>query len=353
RLGIHIAAPGLGISPESPAGLIARERLSTVYMPGNKITMLPDEVVRAYSLDAGTARPAISLYLDFDPATFAVRSSFSRVEQVPIAANLRHQQIESLNAVFEAGPDAPLPDLPYASELRTLHALAVVLATARGDTGSNHDRAEYMFYVVDDRIQITERKRGAPIDKLVAELMILVNRSWGKLLADNDVAAIYRAQAQGKVRMTTAAGEHQGLGVSHYAWSSSPLRRFVDLTNQWQLIALLDGATPPFARNSASLLGAIRDFELTYAAYGEFQDKMEHYWCLRWLVQEGVTETLATVVRESVVKFRDLPLYVRVPSLPPELQPGTGVQVAVTGVDLIDSTVEVVFKSRLGGDAPN
>ena len=61
----------------------------------------------------------------------------------------------------------------------------------------------------------------------------------------------------------------------------------------------------------------------------------------------------ATVVRENVVKFRDLPLYVRVPSLPPELQPGTGVQVVVTAVDLIDSTVEVVFKSRLGGDAPN
>lgn len=181
--------------------------------------------------------------------------------------------------------------------------------------------------------------------------MILVNKTWGRFLADHDVAAIYRAQAQGKVRMTTAAGEHQGLGVSHYAWSSSPLRRYIDLINQWQLVALLDGRAPPFARNSASLQGAIRDFEATYSAYGEFQDRMEQYWCLRWLLQEGVTRTAAAVVRENVVKFRDLPLFVRVPSLP-ELAPGTTVQVEITEIDLIDSTVAAVYVARPETPAP-
>lgn len=53
RVGIHIAAPALGIAIDSALDKIARDRLSTVYMPGNKITMLPDAACAVYSLDAG------------------------------------------------------------------------------------------------------------------------------------------------------------------------------------------------------------------------------------------------------------------------------------------------------------
>src|SRR5579871_241076 len=165
----------------------------------------------------------------------------------------------------------------------------------------------------------------------------------------SDIAAIYRAQSQGKVKITTVPSPHEGLGVSYYAWSSSPLRRYVDLVNQWQLASLLNGTAPPYQRNSASLLGAIRDFEQSYMAYGEFQDRMERYWCLRWLLQENVRQTHATVVRDNSVKFRDLPLYVRVPSLPPDVTPGTQVIVEVAAVDLIDSTIDAIYKSRLSG----
>jgi exoribonuclease-2 len=70
---------------------------------------------------------------------------------------------------------------------------------------------------------------------------------------------------------------------------------------------------------------------------------MEHYWCLRWLLQEAVTATAAEVVRENVVKLAHLPLYVRVPSLP-DLPPGTTVEVEVADVDLIDTHVRCVYK---------
>ena len=43
---------------------------------------------------------------------------------------------------------------------------------------------------------------------------------------------------------------------------------------------------------------------------------MEHYWCLRWLLQEGVTETVATVIRDNLVRFDRLPLVVRLADLP-------------------------------------
>jgi exoribonuclease-2 len=137
--------------------------------------------------------------------------------------------------------------------------------------------------------------------------------------------------------------------VSSYAWMSSPLRRYVDLVNQWQLIAATRGQRAPFARNSEALLAALRAFEVTTARYDEYQRAMEHYWCLRWLAQENVTETEATVLRETLVRLDGLPLAVRVPSLP-ELEPGTRVRLAVEPPDLIERTVACIWKATLGRD---
>ena len=97
---------------------------------------------------------------------------------------------------------------------------------------------------------------------------------------------------------------------------TSPLRRYVDLVNQWQLAAALGAGRAPFSRNSDALLGALRAFEVTYARYDEHQRAMESYWSLRWLQQEGMTQVEATVLRENLVRFACVPLVVRVPSLP-------------------------------------
>lgn len=348
RIGIHIAAPGLGIRPDSALGAIARNRLSTVYMPGRKITMLPEEVVERFTLSAGRDCPALSLYLEVGP-DYAIRGASSRVERVPVAANLRHHDIEPLfNEETLAGGG---PEFDYKRELTLLWEFATVLEAGRGKPSTNQQNAEYSFYVdwaePEGRIDIVERRRGSPLDKLVAELMIVANATWGRLLAEAQVAAIYRVQAAGKVRMTTAALSHEGLGVDCYAWSSSPLRRYVDLINQWQLLAHLSGEAPPFTARSEALLSAMRDFEVTYAAYAEFQRGMERYWCLRWLLQEGVDETPARVVRESLVRLERLPLFLRCPSLP-ACDPRTRVNVAVSGIDLLATEAHCRYLTTLG-----
>jgi len=343
RVGIHIAAPGLGFKPGSPIAAIARERLSTAYMPGRKLTMLPSEVVERYTLAEGGARPALSLYVEVDPHTLQIVASETRIEAVPIAANLRHHEVERLNESFLRGEHDP--DIPFSAGLLWLYRFAQALEDARGKP-DNSNRVDFSFHVENDWVTITQRKRGAPLDKLVSETMILTNRLWGKLLDDHAAAAIYRAQGDGKVRMTTIASEHQGLGVSHYAWSSSPLRRYVDLVNQWQLLAVTRGEQPPYTRKSDELLSALRDFELTYAAYDVFQRHMEQYWCLRWLVQEEVKTARAEVLRENLVRFLDVPLYTRVPSLT-ESAPGTAVVLEIEAVDLIDMQVRCLYKKPL------
>ena len=343
RVGIHIAAPALGIAPGSPLDAVARERLSTAYMPGFKVTMLPGDVVQRYSLDAGTERPVVSLYLNVAAGDFAVRGRHSRLERVRIAANLRYGEIEALNAAFETGGSA---GRAREEALRTLWRFAEALEARRGKPAVNTALVDYVFRVHEGRVRIEPRRRGAPLDKLVSELMILANASWGELLAERDVAALYRVQSAGKVRMSVHAEPHEGLGLACYAWMSSPLRRYADLVNQWQLAAALGARKPPFARTSEALLAALRAFELTYARYDEHQRVMEHYWCLRWLEQEAVREASAVVLRENLVRFEGLPLTVRVPSLP-ALAPGARVRLALRGIDLLERSLDCDYRETL------
>ena len=339
RIGIHIAAPGLAIARGSPLDAVARARLSTVYMPGNKITMLPDSVVQHYTLAGGVDCPAVSLYLTVNES-LEVLSHESRLERVHIAANLRHHEVEPwFNAETVGGP---LPDRPFKDELLHLWHFANACEGRRGKPSATQGINDYNFAIQGDlgdpdacSVDISERKRGSPLDKLVAELMIVANATWGGLLAEKNIACLYRAQTQGKVRMTTSPLPHEGLGVPQYAWMTSPLRRYCDLVNQWQLIACLKGETPAFAQKSAELFAALRDFELTYAAYAEFQRLMERYWCLRWLQQRAVTTLVATVRREQLVKLDHLPLLLRVASLPADLLPGQQILLAIDTLDLL------------------
>ena len=339
RIGIHIAAPGLAIAHGSPLDAVARARLSTVYMPGNKITMLPDAVVQNYTLAGGVDCPAVSLYLTVSES-LEILSHESRLERVHIAANLRHHEVEPwFNAETVGGA---LPDRPFKDELLHLWHFANACEGRRGKPSATQGINDYNFSIQGDlgdpdtcTVDISERKRGSPLDKLVAELMIVANATWGGLLAEKNIACLYRAQTQGKVRMTTSPLPHEGLGVPQYAWMTSPLRRYCDLVNQWQLIACLKGETPAFAQKSAELFAALRDFELTYAAYAEFQRLMERYWCLRWLQQRESTTLVATVRREQLVKLDHLPLLLRIASLPADLLPGQQVLLAIDTLDLL------------------
>ncbi len=331
-LGIHIAAPGLAVLPASPIDQLGRARLSTVYMPGYKLTMLPDAVVQNYTLQEGRDCPAVSLYVTLDEATLAITDSVTRLELVPIAANLRHDVLDATftEAFFSATDSiAASARIDWAEELIFLHRLARHLKAerevARGKP-ENFNRPDYNFKldnpsgqepVGDEQVSITTRQRGAPLDLIVAEAMILANSTWGNWLAEHGVPGIYRSQASlapgVKVRMGTKALPHAGLGVKSYAWSTSPLRRYTDLVNQWQIIACVKhGKTAalvaPFKPKDAELFSIISGFDAAYSAYNAYQNGIERYWTLKYLQQNGITEITATAFKDHLVRADDLPL---------------------------------------------
>lgn len=356
RIGIHIAAPGLGIKRADAIDAIARARMSTVYMPGTKITMLPDALVAAFTLDEGKHCPALSLYATLDPSDWSLLSTETRVELVPIAVNLRHNDLDA--QVTEAALAAASGDYPHKADIALLWQWAQALEQARmvkresfGLRPEQNNRVDFNFYVDDDRVTITRRKRGAPLDKIVAELMIFANSTWGKFLADHGVPGIYRAQGGGgwpakmQVRMVTHAAPHQGLGVDQYAWSTSPLRRYTDLLNQWQILACLEHgvAAPlvaPFKPRDADLFAIVSAFDAAYSGYAEFQSIMERYWCLRWLAQQQARQVDAVVLKDEVLRLVDIPLIIRLPGMP-QIARGLQVKLELLRWDEVDLSVEV------------
>ena len=383
-VGVHIAAPALWIKTQDPVDLIARARLSTVYMPGAKITMLPQSIIEYFTLTEGRACPALSLYVTFDAKTLTVQNTQTKVERVHIERNLRHDQLDQIvttqwlngeqanaeNAWCEEDDQAA--HLPKA-ELSFLHRLALHLKAAREvvrGKPENYNRPDFNFLIErreedlnsgaalkgDELVRLVPRHRGAPLDLIVAEAMILANSTWGKLMADLGVPGIYRSQASMapgiKVRMGTRALPHAGIGVPCYAWSTSPLRRYTDLVNQWQICACAEhGATAalvaPFKPKDTDLLVIIAAFDSTYSAYNAYQSSMERYWTLKYLEQERIEELTVGIFKTypgtpPLARADTLPLVLSINGAP-ELQRGSLVRVRLSGIDLMTLDIKADF----------
>ena len=376
-VGIHIAAPGLAITPGSELDKLGRTRLSTVYMPGYKITMLPDEVVQIYTLDEGRANPAVSLYVTYDEATLEVKNKVTKLERVPVAVNFRHDKLDHI--VTEEWLHTPSlhvegtpPELQERrSELMFLYRLAQQLKADREQVRGkpeNFSRPDYTFRLEgndgeepqgNEIVSITTRKRGAPLDLIVAEAAIVANSTWGGWLAELGVPGIYRSQASMapgvKVRMSTKALPHAGMGVKSYSWATSPLRRYVDLVNQWQIIACArHGATAalaaPFKPKDAELFGIISSFDGAYSAYNGYQQGMERFWTLKYLEQNAITELDGAVIKDNgpngvLVRADTLPLVISVAGT--AVPRGARVRVKLGDIDEITLDIHGTVTERL------
>ena len=354
RVGIHIAAPSLAIKSGDKMEKNIMERLSTVYFPGGKITMLPENWIAAFSLDAGAYRPAVSIYFDVD-GEFNVGGPTCKIEAVNIAENLRIQAIEPhFNA--ETGLDeAGEMMFAHHQDLIWFHQFAVALQKARGKY--EPDRAPQYDYSIEldeeGNVSVVHRERGSPIDMLVSEMMILANSTWAQMLHDNDLPGLFRVQPAGKVRMSTKSEPHIGMGVQHYGWFTSPLRRAADYINQKQLLSLIDdSAEPLFQQSDAELFAALRDFDTAYAAYADFQRQMEAYWSLVYLQQQGTNELTATILKEDLVRIEGLPLVTRATGIPFDALPKSQVLLKITELDPEKQFIALNYVKAVAPPAP-
>lgn len=370
RIGIHIAAPSLAVTRDDAADAHAASRMSTLYMPGEKVTMLPDHWVAQFSLDAGTTRVVFSIYTTFH-ADLAGNEAFAdvqtRVEQVKISDNLRHDTPQM--QLSKADLDGARADYPLATELQVLWQAAQKLSAIRDAVRGkpeNNNRADFSYEVDtaegaiptgEESVTITQRMRGSPIDKIVSEWMIFANVQWASWLRDLRIPALFRTQSHMGVRTSTHAQAHLAMGVPAYMWATSPLRRYADWLNQMQLLAAVRyGVTAPmkapFQPKEADLLARMSQFDEKYRAYAGQQSTMERYWCLRWVAQQmsdGIFETQALLIRENVLRLADIPLYLN-SILPTDTPLQSRLRVQLQDIDWVKLEVGVRVMGRIEGD---
>ena len=420
QIGVHIAAPSLVMTPKDALDEVASHRMSTAYFPGGKITMLPKSVVDVFSLEAGQARPALSLYVEVSPSGEIVSTPphHTVIELVPIQQNLRLHEIEDVltqayfdemnneqgneqgndqgnHQVKELGSEDQLIEasdvevastnktIPFENELKLLWACAKVLFAKRQEVKvANGQRAEQLgnndpnallrdfgFSILNEQgltidpedvlaqpvndskwqVEITPRSRGSVVDTIVAEWMIFTNQTWGTYLASNELPAIFRAQ-QGwgaqRTRMQTTPCRHEGLGVENYAWCTSPLRRYADLVNQWQLIALVKNGmmaklVAPFVPKDTKIMGLCAEFDARYTSYNAYQQLVERYWCLKWVNQQGLPlRVQARTLKDGMIRVEAIPLRLIVPELA-NTRRGVSVEIEIISTDLLNLNASV------------
>lgn len=332
-VGIHIAAPAL----DKRLTEFVTMNISTLYYPDGKITMLPDNIIEKYSLVEKSKLPVVSIYFSLDNE-FNILESNSKVEIVEIKANLR---IESLEKLFRIESLSAEFGYPYEKELKILYQFAEKLEQKRGKPSVNNLVPDYNFTLGENKVIINPRMRGNPIDKLVSELMILANCSWGRMLTNAFIPAIYRVkQPNYPVRMTLTPDSHTGLNVDYYTWATSPLRRSSDFINQHQIISLLKQDKKYFKATDVEILEVVDNFDNKYARYLAFQDKMERYWAMVYLLQENIDEIIGTFTYKSNVHLEGVPLSINTEGLiNPKLR-GEQITLKIYNINLITLTFD-------------
>jgi exoribonuclease-2 len=318
----------------------------------------------------------VSLYVTLDQATLEIKATETRLERVHIVANLRHDQLDAVvteewldNSEFQH-QNEPERLFDKRESLSFLHRLAKDLKARREvvrGKPENFNRPDYNYRLVgndgaepngSEQVHISVRQRGAPLDLIVSEAMILANSTWGSWMAELGVPGIYRSQASMapgvKVRMGTKALPHAGIGVKSYAWSSSPLRRYTDLVNQWQIIACArHGKTAalaaPFKPKDAELFSIISSFDAAYSTYNGFQNAMERFWVLKYLQQQDIGQIEATLFKDNLVRADHLPLVLPVAGAH-NLPRFARVMVRLGDIDLVSLDIHGTVSERLDAE---
>ena len=315
QVGIHIAAPALNLPPAAASQ--AAQRMTSVYLPDRKIMQFPEQVVRTYALTAGSERPAISLLQDFDPDSGRLGKPDMKIGRVRVAANLSLEDFIGWQP-GDAGE--------FSEQLAAVSSFSATLPSGRNKRALERS---FIVRVSDGSVpHILPRAQLGVIDAVVAALMVHYNQCGTDLLRAARAARLLRSSGRNLVRDGIEQRQQE------YAWLSSPLRRYIDLLNQQQLVAALSGRPPP--HDAAFMRRQSLEYDLRAAAARRAQQLLERYWTFRWL-QQRVGQSFAGTVsgcRRSV-NLDDLPVAVKI--RPPAAADVRGrVRVKVREVDLLE-----------------
>ena len=307
RLGIHIVDVGHFVRKGDVMDQEALSRGSSIYMPDQKISMLPTELSEGLcSLKAGELRPAISTMVNLSHSLEIID-----YEILPSLVNIKHQlTYYDVNLAADQN-----------QEVMILRGIAKKFRERRLDAGAIQiSLPEINVWLADDRtITVNKINRESPGRMLVAELMILANWLTAKYLAENEMPAVFRTQPPPRERLyrgnegtlyqnwmqrrflsrfvlSHRADKHSGLGLDAYVTATSPIRKYFDLATQRQIRAAL-GLEKPYTSEEINRL--IQLLEVPMSNVSRIQYGRYRYWLLKYLEQRIGEKEEAIVLKKQ------------------------------------------------------
>ncbi|MEW5913799.1 MAG: RNB domain-containing ribonuclease [Thermodesulfobacteriota bacterium] len=355
-IGVHITDAGALLEVGDPLDQEAMARGSSIYLPDDRIPMLPPALSEdRLSLKQGALRPALSCLARLDSEgrllEFTLRRSLLKVDR-----RLTYDETDGLLEVDE--------------RLAGLHRLCLAFKGQRGQAGGYFLPLPEVLVGVDPatgQVWVRRVDKDGPSREMVAETAILANWLFARYLAEQGVPALYRTQAQpsepieegepgdiylhfkqrrllNRVEITTKPGLHSSLGVQPYTHATSPIRRYLDLVMQRQLARALAGQPPLYT--AAELEELAMQVGPVVRQGGKVRQARQRYWLLKWL-EERVGQVLPGVVMERQMRrwqllLTDIMLLCTVPAQAgASLSPGQEVGILLERVDAFDDVLRV------------
>lgn len=291
-LGIHVSAVAAALESKGLLIAEARRRVSSLYTANLVIPMFPARhSERGLSLVSGETKPVLSLYVVLDNRFRILGKSFCR-DQVLIAANHSYKEV-----------DRKLDQEPF----NTLNKISKSLAANRDSQAENRRERFYRYLKQKEgKLEVCTIDNDSPARILVEELMILYNSSLADFALRNAIPVLYRNVQQWgdpneafpatQAYLSTRASFHPGIGTHAYLHASSPVRRYVDLLNQANILAAL--ANEPVPHPSEELEAEIERIEKRLHLLKETGQQSERYWWLKYLEQNWLHTPLDGCVQQ-------------------------------------------------------
>jgi exoribonuclease-2 len=291
RLGIHIVDVGNFIQRGGVIDQEAQERGSSIYMPDQKISMLPASLAEGLcSLKANELRPAISTLINISPSAEVID-----YEIIPSLIQVK-QQLTYYDVNIIANENRAMV---------ILRDIATKFRESRFEAGAIQISLPEINVWVNEENEpkINKINRESPGRMLVSEIMIMANWLMARFLAKNKMPAIFRSQPAPRERLYKGnkgslfqnwmqrklinrfvldheAGWHSGLGLGAYVTATSPIRKYFDLVTQRQVRAVLGMETP---YSSDEIDQIINLLEMPMSQVMRIQSGRHRYWLLKYL----------------------------------------------------------------------
>jgi len=252
RVWIHIADVATQVDIDSELDGYAQKRASNLYLPDQTIHMLPPNL--SYFCSLGESEKSSALSVGF-------RMIDCQISDIKILQS----EIKVVKMSYEEADQVLKED----QALSKLNALAEFHKAFRNNNGAikldlpNVD-VKFKNKKVDIQIQTESASR-----KLVAEMMVIAGRAIAQYATENKISMPFLTQEVGNFseeimqnkenltatqafqatrcfkqsKITPKASLHAGLGLSCYVRVTSPIRRYLDLLTQQQLVRFINNQT--------------------------------------------------------------------------------------------------------------